>query len=64
MNAATSVGDDRVFDIINNTASPITRVMSAMKWIPGINILAMIATDKLALAIHLNAETKTEWYFS
>jgi hypothetical protein len=64
MNAATSVGDDRTFDIINNTASPITRTMSAMKWVPGVKMLAMIATDKLASAIYLNAETKTEWYFS
>jgi len=64
MNAATSVGDDKTFDIINNAASPITRTMRAMKWVPGVNMLAMIATDKLASAIYLNAETKTEWYFS
>jgi len=62
MNAASSVGDDWTFDVINNSASPITRTMGVMKWIPGVKILAMIATDKLASAIYLNAETKTEWY--
>ena len=62
MNAATSMGDDETFNSINNTASPITRIMSAIKWIPGIGMFAKIATDKLALAIYLNAETKTEWY--
>ena len=63
MNAASSVGDDETFDIINNKASPIIRVMHSIRWIPGVKTLAMIATDKLALAIYLNAETKTEWYF-
>jgi hypothetical protein len=38
------------------------KIMSSVRWIPGIKIIAMIATDKLASSIYLNAETKSKWY--
>ena len=62
MNAATSVGDNKVYNNINKVASPIIRIMNGVRWIPGVKIIAMIATDILASSIFLNAETKTEWY--
>jgi hypothetical protein len=62
MNASTSVGDVKTFNSINNAVSPIMKIMSSVRWIPGIKIIAMIATDKLASSIYLNAETKSKWY--
>ena len=62
MNAATSVGDDKVFNKINKVSSPIIAIMNTVRWIPGIKIIAMVATDTLASAIMLNSETKTKWY--
>ena len=62
MNASTSVGDVKVFNSINNAVSPIMKIMSSVRWIPGIKIIAMIATDNLASSIYLNAETKSKWY--
>jgi len=62
LNAATSVDDIEVFKVINKTASPIIKIINGVIWIPGIKIIAMVATDILATSIFLNAETKITWY--
>tara|TARA_B100000795_G_C22778196_1_gene431018 strand:- start:146 stop:1195 length:1050 start_codon:yes stop_codon:yes gene_type:complete len=62
MNAATSIGDIKLYSSINKGARIILSLLSLISWIPGLNIVSKIATDLLASAIFLNAETKVEWY--
>tara|TARA_Y100001970_G_scaffold114026_1_gene142157 strand:+ start:733 stop:1803 length:1071 start_codon:yes stop_codon:yes gene_type:complete len=62
MNTASTLGDRKTFEELNNSVSKFTNSFSNFeKFISSIP-LTKIGTDLLATSIHLNAETKINWF--
>ncbi len=62
MNTATTLGDTKTFEELNNSISKFTNSFNSFEKFISSTPLTKIGTDLLATSIHLNAETKTKWF--
>ena len=62
LNAASTVGDRKVFSGLEKSIKPFHSIFNKTESLPIINVLTRIGTDLLSSAIWLNAETKRNWY--
>ena len=58
LNAASTIGDKKIFRDLEKSMNPVHSLLSKGDIIPGMNMLAKIGTDLLSSSIWLNAETK------
>tara|TARA_S200000501_G_C20786610_1_gene727480 strand:+ start:347 stop:1393 length:1047 start_codon:yes stop_codon:yes gene_type:complete len=62
MNTASTLGDNKTFNELNRSISKFTNSFNNFEKFISSNPLTKIGTDLLSTSIHLNAETKTNWF--
>ena len=62
MNTASTLGDSKTFEELNKSISKFTNSFSSFEKFISSTPLTKIGTDLLATSIHLNAETKIDWF--
>ena len=62
MNTASTLGDNKTFKDLNKSISKLTNSFNTFESFIGSTPLTKIGTDMLATSIHLNAETKINWF--